>query len=167
MTRINWRLMKESDLADICRIASVCHPDFPEGSEVLAEKLALSPDTCFVLDHRSGIGGYLFAHPYKLGSAPALDKLLGSLPAHADTLYLHDIALLPEARSGGAAATILCTLAECARKSGLETLSLIAVNRSPPFWEKQGFSALAPLPALLEKLRTYSNDALYMVRCLK
>ena len=35
---------------------------------------------------------------------------LGALPAAADTLYIHDIALLPERRGGGAAGRALGTL---------------------------------------------------------
>lgn len=156
--------MQPSDLADICRIAELCHPDFPEERDVLAEKQTVSPDTCFVWETEGRVGGYLLAHPFRLGEVPALDSMLGVLPDNSDTLYLHDIAIAPDARSGGAGGKAVALILQCALKMGLSTLSLVAVNGSPPFWEKHGFKPWQVDAKLKQKLLTYSEDACYMTR---
>lgn len=103
-----WRAMAAADLAAAERIAARVHPDYPEDAAVFAERLSLFPEGCLVLVSPSGeLGGYVIAHPWRLGQPPALNSLLGALPAAADTLYIHDIALLPERRGGGAAGRAL------------------------------------------------------------
>ena len=162
-----WRLMKESDLADVCRIASLCHPDFPEGDAVLEEKFRLSPLSCFILsDDESSSGsvfGYCLAHPYKLNSIPALDQLLHKLPEKCDTLYIHDLALLPEAQGGGNGKKAVELLFSVAEREKFETLSLVAVHGSHPFWQKNGFKLVEVSEMLKQKLLTYSEDARYMM----
>ena len=159
--------MKESDLADVCQIASVCHPDFPEEDAVLEEKFNLSPLSCFILsDNESSSGsvyGYCLAHPYKLNSIPALDCLLHKLPEKCDTLYIHDLALLPEAQGGGNGKKAVELLLAVAEQKKLEKLSLVAVHGSQPFWQKNGFKLVEVSETLKQKLLTYSEDARYMV----
>lgn len=165
MADAHWREMEKSDLADVSRIAMLCHPDFPEGAAVLAEKLRLSPESCFILENdRKEVIGYLIAHPWVKDSAPALDTLLKRIPADADVVYLHDIALLPEARGDGNAARGIALLSEWAVTAGFHTMALIAVNDSASFWDSQGFETVEPTPALAKKLKTYSNDAVYMLK---
>jgi len=162
--RVHWRKMQTDDLAEICRIAVLCHPGFSEDAAVIAEKQRLSPDSCFVLENGGSVAGYLIAHPWIKGSAPALDEFLGRIPANADVLYLHDLALLPEARGGGNAARGAAVVSAFAVAAGYRAVALIAVNNSAPFWRRQGFKAVKPSPALAEKLETYSDDALYMMK---
>ncbi len=174
-----WRLMKESDLADVCRIASLCHPDFPEEDAVLEEKFNLSPSSCFVFSDgnpasgnisdkssvsgTSTIYGYCLAHPFKVNSIPVLDRLLHKLPEKCDTLYIHDLALLPEAQGGGNGKKAVELLFNVAKLKKLETLSLVSVHGSHPFWQKNGFKLREVSEILKQKLLTYSEDARYMV----
>ena len=60
--------------------------------------------------------GYALAHPFRFGALPALDALLHALPAGADCLYLHDIAILADARGGGAARALVDILVNVARR---------------------------------------------------
>ncbi|WP_295914627.1 GNAT family N-acetyltransferase [uncultured Bartonella sp.] len=163
-----WRLMKESDLADVCRIASLCHPDFPEEDAVLEEKFNLSPLSCFILsDNESSSGsvyGYCLAHPYKMNSIPALDQLLHKLPEKCDTLYIHDLALLPEAQGGGNGKKAVELLVAVAERENFDKLSLVAVHGSQLFWQKNGFKLVKVSEMLKQKLLTYSEDARYMVQ---
>ena len=162
-----WRPMKQSDLADVCRIASLCHPDFPEEDAVLEEKFNLSPLSCFILsDNESStasVFGYCLAHPYKLNSIPALDRLLHKLPEKCDTLYIHDLALLPEAQGGGNGKKAVELLFNVAEREKFGTLSLVAVHGSQVFWQKNGFKLAEVSEMLKQKLLTYSEDARYMV----
>ena len=159
--------MKESDLADVCRIASLCHPDFPEEDAVLEEKFNLSPLSCFILsDNESStasVYGYCLAHPYKMNSIPALDRLLHKLPEKCDTLYIHDLALLPEAQGGGNGKKAVELLFSVAERENFDKLSLVAVHGSQLFWQKNGFKLVKVSEMLKQKLLTYSEDARYMM----
>lgn len=159
--------MKQSDLADVCRIASLCHPDFPEEDAVLEEKFRLSPSSCFILsDNESSsrsVYGYCLAHPYKMNSIPALDQLLHKLPEKCDTLYIHDLALLPEAQGGGNGKKAVELLVAVAERENFDKLSLVAVHGSQLFWQKNGFKLVKVSEMLKQKLLTYSEDARYMV----
>lgn len=157
-----WRSMKTGDLARICQIAAICHPDYPEDDAVLAEKWKLSANTCFVWQQEKGIGGYLLAHPFKFGIIPPLNELLDILPAECDTLYIHDLAILPESRGVGVGIQASQLMVDCARRENFKSLCLVAVNGSVPFWQKNGFSIVEPTKKLKEKLLTYSSDACYM-----
>lgn len=157
-----WRPMHAGDLPDVERISAIVHPRYPEREEVPAERLRLFPAGCLIAT-RDGVAiGYAIAHPGVLGHPPALDTLLGALPADADCLYVHDVALLPDARGLrlGAAATEY--LANVARDHGLRCLALTAVNNSTDFWSRQGFSA----EQIDKSLASYGEDAAYMVRKL-
>lgn len=158
-----WRDMEKRDLPMIGQIASICHPLFPEADDVLSEKFRLSPGTCLTLSGEGKPVGYLLAHPYRLYNAPPLNRLLKTIPNDADTLYIHDLALLPDYRCGGWARKAVAIIKERGAQMSFKTLSLIAVNGAMGFWQKQGFRVVEPSLALSEKLKTYSNDATYMV----
>ena len=97
-----WRAMTAGDLPLVERIAEVVHPDYPESGEVPAERLSLFPAGCLIAENGQGaVLGYAVSHPGRLGRPPALDSLLGRISPDADCLYLHDVALLPEARGLG------------------------------------------------------------------
>src|ERR1700712_4178653 len=159
----DWRTMSTYDLGAVEGIADVVHPDFFEAPEVLAERRHLYPNGAHLLEIGERPVGYVLSHPWKRHAIPALNALLGALPADADTYYIHDIALLPVARRMGAAQFMTTVLAKHAKARGLTTMSLVAVNGSGGFWAKQGFVPL-DLPDLTGKLLTYEEGARYMVR---
>lgn len=66
------------------------------------ERFRLYPAGCRMLELDGGAAGYALSHPWVFG-APRLNTLLGTLPAPPVTLYLHNVVLLPAARSCGAA----------------------------------------------------------------
>ncbi|WFU25588.1 GNAT family N-acetyltransferase [Bradyrhizobium sp. CB1717] len=102
-------------------------------------------------------------HPsLALQKPPALNVLLKSVPDAASTYYIHDIALLPEARSGGAASEVVRKLISHARRAHLPNVSLVAVNGSTRFWERNSFQTLED-PQVNEKLASYDEQAKYMV----
>ncbi|HLN26063.1 MAG TPA: GNAT family N-acetyltransferase [Patescibacteria group bacterium] len=136
-----WRALAPGDLAAVARIAAQVHPNYPERPEIFAERLALFPAGCFLLvDAQGQACGYALSHPGTLGAPPPLDSLLGALPAAADCLYLHDIALLPAARGAGAPAALLTLLRPLARSLALPRLALVAVNGSADYWRGHGFA---------------------------
>lgn len=158
--------MTAADLSSVMAAAAEVHPDYPEGEAVFAERLALHPSGCLVLAGGEGLGGYVLSHPWLLDQVPALDSLLGALPANADAYYIHDLALLPTARGGGAASACVDRLAAHARASGFARMALVAVGNSAGFWRRHGFHE-AHDEALARKLASYDDAARYMVRDLK
>jgi GNAT superfamily N-acetyltransferase len=158
--------MTAADLPAVMAVAAVVHPDYPEGEAVFAERLALHPAGCLALSGGEGLGGYVLSHPWRLGQVPALDSLLGVLPDDADAYYIHDLALLPSARGGGAASDCVNRLATHASTSGFARMALVAVGNSAGFWRRQGFRE-AHDEALARKLASYDSAARYMIRDLK
>jgi ribosomal protein S18 acetylase RimI-like enzyme len=161
-----WFSMTERDMDYVVAIADVVHPRFPEDRAVLAEKLALYPEGCFVL--RGGEGGaaigYLLSHPWGENSAPLLNTLLGNLPK-PDLYYIHDIALLPAARGLRAGEQAVAAVEDHARALDLDRIALVAVNGSTGFWQRHGFSIQAD-DDWQDKLASYGTDAVYMTKRL-
>ena len=155
--------MAAADLPVLLAVANEVHPRYPEDPAVFAERLALYPAGCLVLQSEEGPIGYIVSHPWLYGQPPKLNSLLCALPEHPTTFYIHDIALLPAARGTGAALHIVRRLTVHARSLSLSSISLIAVNASAGFWSRLGFHAVCD-PALAVKLRSYDSDARFMVR---
>lgn len=162
---VTWRAMSGYDLNAVSTIAAKVHPGFFEADEVLAEKYALYRNGCYILEVAEKPAGYVLSHPWTRGSLPALNALIGTLPENPDTFYIHDLALLPVTRGVGAAGRIVDALTKHAVAMGFPTMSLVAVNGSVPFWEKQGF-VTEDRPDLMEKLAAYEAAARYMVKAL-
>jgi len=164
---IRWRPLVAADLPAVVSVAAVVHPGFPERPEVLDEKRALYPAGAWAaVDAGGRLVGYALAHAGRLGHVPALNALMGTLPAPADCLYLHDVALLPEARGRGLARAVLALWEAQAARQGLGHLALTAVNGSAPTWAALGFQTQGAGAALARKLASYGPDALYMVKAL-
>jgi GNAT superfamily N-acetyltransferase len=155
-----WRPLLPTDIPAVSAIAKQVHPDFPEDDAVFADRQAIAPEFCFLFEIDAAPAGYIQSHPYRLGALPALNTVLGRLPDVCDTLYIHDLALLPAARGTGAARRIVKTLLPLAAPFG--ALSLVAVNGSVSFWTRMGFS-VADDPRLAAKLTSYAPDARYMI----
>jgi GNAT superfamily N-acetyltransferase len=153
--------MTPADMTAVDAIAAVVHPAFPEDEAVFIERLTLHPAGCRLLIMSDQPAGYALSHPWRSGSLPALNALLGVIPADSDTYYIHDLALLPAARGSGAAAALVDELKGHAIELGLPGLSLVAVNDSAGFWRRQGFVE-HPAGDAAEKLASYGKDARLM-----
>lgn len=156
-----WKALEPADIPALCAIAARLHPGLPERAEVFAEKLRLFPAGCRKLQLDGRLIGYALGHPWKLGTAPELDALMGALPAEPDCLYLHDVAILPEGRGGGAAGAYVSYLEVLARKLGLGHLALVSVYGTVPLWEKLGFR---PVTAGAPPLLSYGPTAACMIK---
>ncbi|MBU1385475.1 MAG: GNAT family N-acetyltransferase [Alphaproteobacteria bacterium] len=158
--------MRAGDLDAVAEIAGLSFPDHFEGRDCFENRLALHPEGCFVLAGRDGAAkGYLVAYPWREGHAPALNTLIETIPADADVLYLHDLALHPDARGGGWTGSIIEELARSAKAAGWPAVALVAVNDAAPFWEGRGFTVVET-PEMAAKLAGYGPDARYMIRRL-
>ncbi|WP_298242124.1 GNAT family N-acetyltransferase [uncultured Bradyrhizobium sp.] len=165
MSKPHWRPARVSDFRAIVAIAAQIHPDLPERPEVFMEKMQLYPPGCRVLASEDTVDGYGLAHPWTRHKIPQLDGFLERLPEHADCLYVHDVAVLPD-RRGGVARDYIAEIAELARASGITTLALVSVYATRPLWERLGFRAVTADAALRGKLASYGEGATYMLRDL-
>lgn len=153
--------MTVADLADVTALAGLLHPEHPESAAVFAERLALAPGFCRMLP---GGAGYAIAHPWAGTAPPPLDARLGTLPAGAPMLHLHDIALHPAVRGAGRAGAAVAALLGDAAAQGMRQASLVAVAGKQFYWAGQGFrpAGWPPGPALAG----YGAGAVAMVRAL-
>lgn len=160
-----WRPMRPDDLPAVAAIADRVHEAYPEDPEIFAERLRLWPEGCLVYERDGSLLAYVLSHPAHAFAPPPLNSLLGALPDQPTTYYIHDLALLPETRGQGAGSEIVRILLAGAHKAGCPDVSLIAVNDSSGFWRRHGFEPVVD-PALDAKLRSYDEDARFMVRPL-
>jgi GNAT superfamily N-acetyltransferase len=152
--------MRGDDLDAVLALADACHPDLPESRAVFAERLALFPAGCLVLDDGHSIGGYAVSHPIRRSELPVLGNLLRAVPADADQYYLHDVVVAPAHRGAGLAGKAVARLLAVA--APFETTALISVYGTGGFWSRFGF---APSDEdMAEKLRPYGSDARFMLR---
>lgn len=160
---LRWRAATEADVSEIFRISKIIHPDLPERIETIAEKVALSPSTCFVACDGRLVRGYAIAYPWRANDIPKLDTLFGSLPADADILFIHDIALLPSARGQGLVGELPKLFSAAGRKLGLQYATLAAVYGSEEAWFRYGFRRAPMTEKLIAQAEDYGS-AVYMTR---
>ncbi len=165
MPGLIWRPMTPDDLDGVCAVAAVGFPDHFEDRDCFADRLALHPEGCRVLTDGREVFGYLIAYPSRRGSVPPLNSRLAARYRDPDVLYLHDLALRPEARGGGHARQAITALIAQAKGDGWPAVALVAVNDAAPFWARHGF-VVDPSPELGEALARYGLDARYMLRPL-
>ncbi len=154
-----WRAMREADLPAAFALSKAIHQAYPESPEIARERFTLAPQWCRVLTAGDALCGYLVAHPWRRGTPPALDSLIGTLPDAPDCLYIHDLAIAPQRRGKGDAAALLESLQREAF-TDYPVIALISTGPATGYWRKQGFT---PCPiARPDILASYDPDALYM-----
>lgn len=163
------RLMLPADLDAVLRVQAACYPaPMQEPAAVLHARLRAAGETCAVASaHRaaggdSAIGGYLFAYPSRLGRVTDLGAPFEVAP-QADTLYLHDLAVGPDALGRGLARRLVGHVLSVGRARGLAHSALVSVQDSAGFWHGLGYRAAATADS---GLLTYPPGALYMARAL-
>ena len=161
------RLMQIADLSAVVRLQDHCYADeFYESPQVVAKRLMLYPQSCWLACYQDKVWGYLFSYPSRLGQINPLGAEFGQYE-QANCLYLHDMAVSPDARGQGVATALLQQALTYASTLGLPYAALVAVQNSAAFWQQQQFSAVDSLsvPASLA-LTSYGEDAIYLARPL-
>ena len=157
-----WRPVATADVPAVLAVADQVHPGLFESDAVFAEKLALFPPGCLVLEQDRTIRGYIISHPWASGTPPKLNTMLGALPARPGCYYIQDLACLPAARGSGAGSAGAAHVLALADALGLRRQELVSVYATAPFWARLGFVATAlPDP---EALAGYGPAAVFMRR---
>lgn len=150
------RPLRDTDWPDVKAIQAAAFP--PEACEDIATfacHAALSPSTCFTaeVDHR--VVAYLLAHPWQSTLAPPINTLYSALPPDCDALFIHDLAVHPDARGTGLARRMVETLLHTPAASTLPMATLVSVQDTARFWERFGFEITASWPKELhERMQT-------------
>lgn len=155
------RPMLPADLDAVLRIQAACYPAaMQEPAAVVAARMTAAHGTCLVGSHEGVVRGYLFAYPSRLGLVTDLNAPF-TVSARPDTLYLHDLAIAPDALGRGLARALVDEALRLSRMLGLAHAALVSVQDSAHFWRALGWRAASTHDA---GLHTYPPGALYMVR---
>ena len=127
---------------------------------------ALSRSGTRLLELDGVASGYILTHPWRFKALPALNALLGAIPADADTFYVHDLALLPAARGTGAAAMIVGEMLRHARGCRLRQHAALSPSTAPCPSGTSMASAPLTAPELDEQAESYEAAARYMTKPL-
>ncbi len=164
------RTLAPQHLPGLLAVQRACYGEgLVESAAVFARRLA-SPANCSLVAEVDGrVGAYLAACHAVQGKVTPLqgdfEPVAG--PAIADTLYLHDLAVLPQLAGRGLAQALLALLHGQALARGLRRAALVSVQGSQPFWARQGYAvqALGQAPQRAQ-LASYGPGAVYMARRL-
>jgi len=158
--------MTLDDLGLVLAIQERCYPPaYLEPLAAFENKLRQAPASAWLATSSGQAQAYLVTLPVDEGHFPALHEASWSPPPKAKWLYLHDLAVDPAHRRSGAGRRLVEQALGHAHALGLEGLALVAVQGSQPYWTQQGFQAReASHAALLEKLRSFGDEACFMVR---
>lgn len=148
------RQIREDDWAAIVAIENAAYTDIaPESKDTLRSRVLLSPETCFLaVNDDDAVLGCCFAHRWVSQGAPALHEVVQTLP-ESKNLYLHDLAVAPEARGLGVASLLCRELLARAGQKRFLSITLVSVQNSADFWKKFGFVEVPdvkPSPSYLE-----------------
>ena len=162
------RALQLHDLPGLLQVQLACYgAGFVESGEVFARRLA-SPVNCSLVLERAGqVCAYLAAYRSVQGKVTPLHGDFEGPPGAPDTLYLHDMAVLPAGAGQGLAQTLLAPLWAQGAAWGLRYTALVSVQGSQGYWEHHGY-AVQPLADAQqrERLASYGEGAVYMVRTL-
>lgn len=161
------RPLTAQDLPGLLAVQRACYGDgYIETAAVYARRLA-SPAQCSLVLERTGrICAYLAAYDAARGKVTPLHGDFETVP-QPDTLYLHDMAVLPELAGQGLARALLEPLWHRATTRGLRVSALVAVQGSQRFWERHSYAVFALQEAAQrQRLAAYGEGAVYMQRPL-
>jgi len=155
------------DLPGLLEVQRACYgTGFVESAEVFARRLASPAQCSLVLEDGGRVCAYLAAYDTLQGKVTPLHGDFEAVP-RPDTLYLHDMAVLPALAGRGLARALLEPLWRQATARGLRRSALVSVQGSQGFWERHGYAVQAlPGAAQRQRLAAYGEGAVYMVRTL-
>lgn len=154
--------MQADDISAVLDIQSRCYDESKwESAQSFLSKLDSASASCFMALAADRPVGYLVAVPAEVGSPPPLNSPTYAVPPAPNALYLHDLAVHPEARGEGVAVVLIEAYFMSLRRLNLQHGCLTAVNGSSGFWARYGFRA-TPLGDVAAGMATYGAGAQYM-----
>ena len=156
------RSITEQDWPQIMAIQAACYTEVtPEPLSAMRSKWLASADTCWVIENSLQVCGYALSHPWYKGQAA---KLNIETPAqvNGDCLYLHDMAISPEAQGSGAGKMLMTQLINHSKTLNVLGIGLVAVQGANTYWQRFGFKQSSDTQPLLQSLQGYPQDTVYL-----
>lgn len=134
--------LHQRNIHDVLRIQRAAYAEnYLEDAESFIAKIDASPTTSCAAWNGDEMVAYLIAIP--LSTHSGLDLNTAEVPAvplsHASVMYIHDLAVHPDARGSGLATHLLQWLADHIVNSSISEWHLVSVQGSQDFWAKHGF----------------------------
>ncbi|WP_035794968.1 GNAT family N-acetyltransferase [Kitasatospora mediocidica] len=128
-----------------------------EGREALQSRAVGSPETCFVLEERGTVRGYLLSLPYPPLRCPDLVRAEETAFASGN-LHVHDLVIAEDLRGREVAEEFMWYLRSRAEELGFEQISMVAVRGTDILLRLLGYRAHreVAVPA------SYGRRAVYM-----
>ncbi|MBW7832333.1 MAG: GNAT family N-acetyltransferase [Simplicispira suum] len=161
------RPLTATDLPGLLAVQRACYGEAYIESAAVVARRAASPAQCALVLERAGqLCAYLAAYDSVVGHVTPLHGDFAASDA-PDTLYLHDLAVLPALAGQGLAQALLAPVWRDAVARGLTRSALVAVQGSKRYWERHGYRVHALRDEMQQqRLAAYGNDAAYMLRTL-
>lgn len=159
--------LQPAHLAALLAIQAACHgPACREGAAVMARRLNAAPDTVWGASTPAGtLQAYLLACVAPAGRLVPLHGDFDAPSAAADTLYLHDLAVHPQAAGRGLGPALVRYALDTAARRGLRRAALVALPGALGFWQRLGWApATAPDAATARLLAAYGDGAVGLTR---
>jgi len=159
------RPLAAQDLPGLLAVQQACYgAAFAESADVFARRLA-SPANCSLVIAQGGrVLAYLAAYRSLLAKVTPLHGDFEPAPT-PDTLYLHDMAVLPDCAGRGLAGQLLAALH--AQGAGLRHSALVSVQGSQAYWQRRGYAEHQLHDAVQrQRLASYGAQAVYMTALL-
>ena len=132
--------MTAAHISEVVRVqANAFTEDLRETAEVFEDRFARFGEYFRVAFLGGHIAGYMVCFPWKLGDTPVNNQKFPETLPGPDCFYIHDIALLSEARGTGISRALLNDAYDTAHRLGYDAVSLVAVGQSGSYWDKVGF----------------------------
>lgn len=136
--------LHQRNIDDILRIQEAAYAEnYLEDAESFIAKIDASSTTSFGAWRNTEMLAYLIAVP--LADDGGFDLNTTHVPAAvletATVMYIHDLAVHPDARGSGVATHLLKRLADQVIDSSISEWRLVSVQGSQDFWVKHGFVA--------------------------
>ena len=163
------RPMALPDLDAVLDIQRACYGEsFLEGADVITRRITSRVGLSCVAEREGRVCAYLAAYRTQPGK---LTPLHGDFEATSeqsswpDTLYLHDMAVLPDCAGRGLAGQLLAALH--AQSTGLRHSALVSVQGSQAYWQRRGYAEHQLHDAVQrQRLASYGAQAVYMTALL-
>lgn len=161
------RALALPDVPGLLAVQRACYGEgLVESGEVFAHRLASAANCSWVLTRDETVCAYLAAYGSQQGKVTPLHGDFEATTA-PDTLYLHDLAVLPSCAGQGLARALLRAAWAQAAARGLGHAALVSVQGSQAYWTRQGFGVQAlACEAQQAHLASYGDGAVYMARAL-
>lgn len=169
---LRLKVIDAADVPSVLAVQSRCYEAvFHESAEAFEAKLTATRGlhcSYLAVDGDQALG-YVVSLPVDDGGLPALNARDITRAQRPRTLYLHDVAVVPEGRARRLGQLLVQQVVQRAQDMGMRQLALVAVQASQDYWQRQSFTAADPSSlsaAVHEKLASFGPGACLMRRPL-